>query len=224
MKLLLAEDERDLSRAVVKMLRLNNFTVDVAYDGEDALEYINAETYDCVILDIMMPKLDGLSVVKILRSKGNNVPIIMLTAKAEIDDRVSGLNLGADDYLTKPFAMKELIARVRALARRKSDIVDIYRFSNISLNPQSYEISTVSGTERLTRKEFQMLEMLILNKNAYISTEKFMERVWDYDSEAEINVVWVFISMLRKKLARVGAKAEIKALRSIGYKLEDGGK
>lgn len=220
MKLLLVEDERDLSDAVLRILKHNGFNVDTAYDGMEALEYLDAETYDGVILDIMMPKLDGISVVKKLRERGNNVPVLLLTAKAEVDDRVLGLNTGADDYLTKPFAMKELVARIRAITRRRNVEMHTYKFGNISISPETYEVTSDKGSIRLTRKEYQMLELLMLNSNTFISTERFMERVWDYDSEAEINVVWVFISALRKKLDSIGSNVGIKAARSIGYKLE----
>lgn len=221
MKLLLVEDEKDLSDAIVRLLKHSGFTADTAFDGVEALEYLDAETYDGVILDIMLPKLDGISVVKTLRARGNNVPVLMLTAKAEIDDRVLGLNSGADDYLTKPFAMKELIARIRALTRRRNVEVSTYKCGNVSISPDTYELMTDNGSVRLTRKEYQMLELLMINPNVYISTEKFMERVWDYNSDAEINVVWVFISTLRKKLKAVGANVDLKAARGIGYKLEE---
>jgi DNA-binding response OmpR family regulator len=221
MKLLLAEDERELSNAIVRILKHNNFIVDAAYDGVEALEYLSMEEYDGVILDIMMPRLDGISVVKKLREQGNNIPVLLLTAKAEIDDRVLGLDSGADDYLTKPFAMKELIARIRAMTRRKSDVITTFSFGNMKLNPQTFEMQTDKGVTRLTSKEYQMLELLVSHPKMLISTEKFMENVWGYDTEAEINVVWVYISALRKKLTSIGANVIIKAVRGVGYKLEE---
>lgn len=220
MKLLLAEDEKELSNALVRILRHSNYTVDAVYDGAEALDFLGADDYDCVILDVMMPKLDGFSVVKKLRENGNHVPVLMLTAKSELDDKIAGLDAGADDYLTKPFAMQELLARLRALTRRKGTEVSSYTIGNTSLNQQNYELFTSEGESRLTNKEFQMMEMLMSNPNTLISTEKFMESVWGYESEAEINVVWVYISALRKKLTNIGANISIKAVRGVGYRLE----
>ena len=220
MKLLLAEDERELSGAVVRVLKHNNYTVDAVYDGAEALEYLTYGEYDGVILDIMMPKADGLTVLRTIRAQGNNVPVILLTAKSEVDDRVEGLDAGADDYLSKPFAMKELLARIRAMTRRKNDVISIYTVGNLTLNPKQFTISADKGEIRLSGKEFQMMEMLVKNGNVLISTEKFMESVWGYDSEAEINGVWVYISSLRKKLQSIGANVNIKAVRGLGYRLE----
>lgn len=221
MKLLLAEDERELSGAVVRVLKHNNYTVDAVYDGAEALEYLTYGEYDGVILDIMMPKADGLTVLRTIRAQGNNVPVILLTAKSEVDDRVEGLDAGADDYLSKPFAMKELLARIRAMTRRKNDVISTYTVGNLTLNPKQFTISADKGEIRLSGKEFQMMEMLVKNSNVLISTEKFMESVWGYDSEAEINGVWVYISSLRKKLQSIGANVNIKAVRGLGYRLEE---
>ena len=221
MKLLLAEDEKELSSAIVRILKHNNYAVDAVFDGEEALNYLSLAEYDGVILDVMMPKLDGISVVKRLREKGNNVPVLILTAKSEIDDRVLGLDSGADDYLTKPFAMKELLARIRAMYRRKNEVINNYSFGNMILNPKNFEIKSGEGTIRLTNKEYQMLEMLISNPNCLISTEKFMENIWGFNSESEINVVWVYISAIRKKLKAIGSNVNIKAVRGVGYKLEE---
>lgn len=220
MKLLLAEDERELSGAIVRVLKHNNYTVDAVYDGAEALEYLTYGEYDGVILDIMMPKADGLTVLRTIRAQGNNVPVILLTAKSEVDDRVEGLDAGADDYLSKPFAMKELLARIRAMTRRKNDVISTYTVGNLTLNPKQFTISADKGEIRLSGKEFQMMEMLVKNGNVLISTEKFMESVWGYDSEAEINGVWVYISSLRKKLQSIGANVNIKAVRGLGYRLE----
>lgn len=221
MKLLLAEDERELSGAVARVLKHNNYTVDAVYDGAEALEYLTYGEYDGVILDIMMPKADGLTVLRTIRAQGNNVPVILLTAKSEVDDRVEGLDAGADDYLSKPFAMKELLARIRAMTRRKNDVISTYSVGNLTLNPGQFTISADKGEIRLSGKEFQMMEMLVKNSNVLISTEKFMESVWGYDSEAEINGVWVYISSLRKKLQSIGANVNIKAVRGLGYRLEE---
>lgn len=222
MRLLLAEDERELSNALVAILKHNNYSVDAVYNGEEALEYLEAENYDGVILDIMMPKIDGLTVLKKIREKGNSIPVLMLTAKSEIDDKVVGLDCGADDYLTKPFATKELLARIRAMTRRKTDMThSILSFGNITLDRTTFELKSQQGYFRLANKEFQMLEMLMVNPNQPISTERFMEKIWGYDSDAEINVVWVYISYLRKKLTAIGANVHIKAYRNMGYSLEE---
>jgi len=184
MRLLLVEDELELSNALVAILKHNNYSVDAVYDGEAALEYLEDQNYDGVILDVMMPKLDGISVLKQLRSKGNNIPVIMLTAKSEIDDKVLGLDYGADDYLTKPFVTKELLARIRAMTRRKTTVTDTtLTFGNISLDRATFELSSPSGSCKLANKEFQIVELLMLNPKNLISTEKFMEKIWGYDSE-----------------------------------------
>ena len=222
MKLLLAEDEKDLSKALVTILKHSNYSVDAVYDGAEALDYIMNDEYDGIILDIMMPKMDGLTVLKKIREKGKTTPVLLLTAKSEIDDRVDGLDAGADDYLTKPFATKELLARIRAMTRRREEtVVTNMTYGNLSLNPVSYEISTPYGSVRLANKEYQMMEMLIINHNKLISTERFMEKIWGYESEAEINVVWVYISYLRKKLTDIKANVCIKATRGVGYSLEE---
>jgi len=215
------EDERELSNALVAILTRSNYSVDPVYDGEDALYYLETENYDALILDIMIPKIDGIEVLKTIRKEGNKIPVIMLTAKSEIDDRVVGLDSGADDYLTKPFASKELLARLRALTRRGEQLTEnVVKVGNISLNRSSFELFSDSGSFRLANKEYQMIEMLMVNQNQLIPTEKFMERIWGYDSEAEINVVWVHISFLRKKLQQLNANIQIKANRNMGYSLE----
>lgn len=221
MRLLLVEDERELSNALVAILTRNNYSVDAVYDGEDALYYLETENYDAVILDIMIPKIDGIEVLKTIRKEGNKIPVIMLTAKSEIDDRVVGLDSGADDYLTKPFASKELLARLRALTRRGEQLTEnIVTVGNISLNRTTFELFSDSGSFRLANKEYQLIEMLMVNQNQLIPTERFMEKIWGYDSEAEINVVWVHISFLRKKLQQLNANIQIKANRNMGYSLE----
>ena len=221
MRLLLAEDEEDLSKALVAVLKYNNYSVDAVYDGEEALSYIEAGNYDGVILDIMMPTLDGISELKKVRANGNSIPILLLTAKAEIDDKVEGLDSGADDYLTKPFSMKELLARIRVMTRRQSETTDsILRYGNISLNRATYILSCGEKEIRLSNKEYQMLEMLLANPGQVISTEQFMEKIWGFDSDTELNVVWVNISYIRKKLASIGASVLIKAIRGLGYSVE----
>ena len=222
MKLLLAEDERALSEAIVAVLEHNNYTVDAVYDGQEALDFLTEERYDGILLDIMMPKLDGLSVLRELRQRGIKTPVMMLTAKAEVRDRVEGLDQGADDYLPKPFAMAELLARVRALTRRSGDYTpDVLTMGGTSLDRQSYELRCGDASVRLSRKEFQLMEMLLLNQNRLLSTEQLMSRIWGYDSDAEINVVWVYISYLRKKLSQLGSSLQISAVRGRGYVLEE---
>lgn len=221
MRILLAEDERELSNALVAILRHNNYSVDAVFDGADALDYAIAGNYDALILDIMMPKMSGLEVVKALRAQGCTAPVIFLTAKAETQDKITGLDCGADDYLTKPFITGELLARLRALTRRKTDLApNNLEFGNITLNRSTYELSGRDACFRLGNKEFQMLEMLMCSNGRLVSTDQFMEKIWGFDSEAEINVVWVYISYLRKKLLAAGANVEIKASRGAGYSLE----
>lgn len=222
MRLLLAEDERSLSKAIVTILEKNNYSADAVYDGVEALEYLESGNYDGLILDIMMPRMDGLTVLKKLREKGNTIPVLMLTAKSEVDDKVQGLDMGADDYLTKPFATRELLARIRAMTRNQMvQPVSQLTMGNITLDQATFELSSPAGSFRLANKEYQMLEMMMRNPRQIISAERFMERIWGYDSEAEINVVWVYISYLRKKLAALHADIQIKASRNVGYSLEE---
>lgn len=221
MRLLLAEDEKELSNALVVILKHSNYSVDAVYNGQDALDYITNGDYDGVVLDIMMPKMDGITVLRKVRESGNSVPVLLLTAKSEIDDRVTGLDSGADDYLTKPFATKELLARIRAMTRRKGENTgSLLNCGNISLNRSTFEVSSPKATLRLANKEFQMLEMLMSNKGMIISTERFMEKIWGHDTETNQNVVWVYVSYLRKKLAALDANVAIKAVRNRGYALE----
>lgn len=221
MRLLLAEDERSLARAVAAILEKNNFSVDVVYDGADALDYLRAGNYDGAILDIMMPKLDGISVLKTIRAEGSLLPVLLLTAKSEIDDKVEGLDSGANDYLTKPFDMKELLARIRAMTRVQGLQTDkTLSFGNVTLDCSSYDLRGPGGSHKLAGKEYQMLEMLMRNPRTLVSTEAFMDRIWGYDSEAELNSVWVYISTLRKKLKSIDANVEIRAQRGVGYYLE----
>ncbi len=221
MRLLLAEDEKELSRALVTILSHSHYAVDAVSNGQDALDYLETELYDGVILDIMMPKIDGLTVLRTIRAAGNQVPVLLLTARSEIDDRVAGLDSGADDYLTKPFATKELLARIRAMTRRHTEAVDsVLAFQDIRLNRATFLLSGPKTSFRLANKEFQMLEMLMANPGQVIATERFLEKIWGYDSDAEQNVVWVYISYLRKKLVALGANVKIKVARNLGYSLE----
>ncbi len=221
MKLLYAEDEISMSEAVVDILTYHKYIVDAVYDGEEALMYAESEEYDGIILDIMMPKLSGLEVLKRLRKAGNTTPILLLTAKSEIEDRIEGLDLGADDYLPKPFAMGELLARVRAMLRRKENFTpDILTYGNISLNMQSYELSSNGQSFVLPKLEYQLMEILMRNKGIYLSSEALLTKVWGYDTDTEIGTVWVYISYLRKRLLALNANVTITAKRNAGYTLE----
>lgn len=221
MRILLAEDERSLARAVIKILEKNNYSADAVYNGEDALIYAESNNYDVLILDIMMPKIDGITVLKKIREKGNKIPVLILSAKSEIDDKVLGLDSGANYYLTKPFDTKELLATIRAITRSNHATDSKLCVGNITLDTATYELSSANGSFRLANKEFQMMEMFMANPHILISAEKFMDKIWGYDSQAEINVVWVYISYLRKKLSALGADIYIKASRNAGYSLEE---
>ena len=227
MRILLCEDERDLSDALSAILKHNNYSVDQVYDGLEALDYLEVSNYDVVILDIMMPKLDGVEVLRRLRASGSDIPVIMLTAKSQIEDKILGLDSGADDYLTKPFDSSELVARLRAITRRVSTALQsVLSLGNTQLDTASFVLSTDSGSVTLTNKEFQMMEYFMLNAGNVISADIFMEKIWGYDSDTEINVVWVYISYLRKKLSSLDSNLKIKVSRNIGYSLvvDDDGK
>ena len=222
MRLLFAEDEKSLSRAITAILKNNHYEVDAVYDGEEALAYLECGTYDGAILDIMMPKKDGLTVLKQIRRQGINTPVLMLTAKAEIDDRVLGLDSGANDYLTKPFAAPELLARIRAMTRTQmTQNTSSLSFGNLSLNQTSFELSSPSGSYQLTNKEFQLLELLMANPGQVISSDRLFEKIWGYESDADPSVIWVYISYLRKKLTALNASVRIRAIRNAGYRLEE---
>lgn len=221
MKLLFAEDERSLSRAITHILEKNCYSVDAVYDGQAALEYLENGDYDGIILDIMMPKVDGITVLRELRSKGNHVPVLMLTAKAEIDDKVLGLDTGANDYLTKPFDTKELLARIRAMTRGNRAVDATLNYGNITLNRTNFELSSPTGSFRLANKEYQMMELLMANARGLISSDQFLEKIWGLDSDVESSVVWVYISYLRKKLSALNANVSIRAVRNAGYVLEE---
>lgn len=222
MRLLFAKDEKSLSRAITAILKKNHYEVDAVYDGEEALAYLECGTYDGAILDIMMPKKDGLTVLKEIRRQGINTPVLMLTAKAEIDDRVLGLDSGANDYLTKPFAAPELLARIRAMTRTQmTQNTSSLSFGNLSLNQISFELSSPSGSYQLTNKEFQLLELLMANPGQVISSDRLFEKIWGYESDADPSVIWVYISYLRKKLTALNASVRIRAIRNAGYRLEE---
>lgn len=221
MRILLAEDERPLARALVKIFEKNNYSADAVHNGEDALTYLVAGNYDVVVMDVMMPKMDGITALKKIREQGNQIPVLMLTAKAEIDDRVLGLDSGANYYLTKPFDTKELLAALRAITRVQVQVDNKLSFGNITLDRSTFELASPSGSFRLANKEFQMMEMLMSNPHQIISAERFMEKIWGFENEAEINVVWVYVSYLRKKLTALNADIIIKSSRNAGYCLEE---
>lgn len=222
MRLLLAEDEVEYARALAAILEYSHYAVDTVHDGADALDYGLSGNYDGIILDIMMPKLDGITVLKRLREAGMATPVLMLTAKSELDDRITGYDAGADDYLAKPFVTAELLSRVRALLRRSGTFTpDVLTFGDLSLDCVSYVLKGPEGECKLTGKEFQVAELLLRNPGNVISTEHFMEKIWGWDSSAEISVVWANISFLRKKFQKLGAHVEIKATRGVGYSLEE---
>lgn len=218
MKLLLAEDEVELSNALTAILKHSGYTVDAVYDGQDALDYALIGGYDGLVLDIMMPRLDGWEVLKRIRAKGISTPALFLTAKSETEDKIRGLDLGADDYLTKPFEMGELLARIRAMTRRREEFTQpSLTCGNLTLNRASCELS-VTGRDpvRLAAREFQMMEMLLESPGRVISVDTFMDRIWA-DGDADTDIVWVYISNLRKKLKSLGADVEIRSTRGLGY-------
>lgn len=221
MKLLYAEDEEEMSEAVADILTYHKYTVDAVYDGEEALAYARMEQYDGIILDIMMPKKSGLDVLKELRMEGCRTPILLLTAKAEVEDRIEGLDLGADDYLPKPFVMGELLARVRAMLRRREQFTpNVLACGVISLNQSTYELSGNGKCFVLPNLEYRLMELLMLNQGTYLSSEDILVKVWGYDTDAEVGTVWVYISGLRKKLAALDENVQIRAKRNVGYTLE----
>jgi len=221
MRILIADDEKPIAKVLTILFEKNNYSVDTVYNGQDAYDYIEMGNYDACILDVMMPDIDGFTIVRRLRKKGIDVPILLLTAKSEIDDKVEGLDSGANYYLTKPFDTKELLATVRAITRAKNSADSKITFGNITLDITTFELSTESGSVRLSNKEFQMLECLMSQPGTVISADRFMEKIWGYDSDSDIGVIWVYISYLRKKLASVGANVHIKSSRSLGYYLEE---
>ncbi|MDD5952973.1 MAG: response regulator transcription factor [Oscillospiraceae bacterium] len=221
MRILLAEDEKPLTRAIVKLLEKSHYCADAVHNGEDAIAYLESGNYDAAILDIMMPKLDGISVLKRLRANGNPIPVLMLTAKSEVDDKVLGLDSGANYYLTKPFETKELLAAIRAITRSQGELDNRLSFGNIALDRTTFTLSSPTGSFRLANKEFQMMELLLSNPHRILSAERFLEKIWGYDSDVEINVVWAYISYLRKKLTALQANIAIKAYRNAGYSLEE---
>jgi DNA-binding response OmpR family regulator len=223
MRLLLAEDERTLSDALTVMLTHSNYSVDAVYNGQDALDYLEAGNYDCAVLDVMMPKMDGITVLKNIRAKGINIPVLLLTAKSEIDDRVEGLDSGADDYMTKPFSSEELLARIRSLSRRNASVMfeNVLQWSDLTLNLSTYELFCGERSFKLGLKEFSMMELFLKNGSRILSKETLIIKIWGYESDAENNNVEVYVSFLRKKLAHMKSKVAIKTVRGVGYCLEE---
>ena len=222
MKLLIAEDELDLAEALTVFFEKNYFTVDAVHNGFDAYEYAVAGDYDAIILDVMMPKMNGIQVLERLRSEGVKTPIMMLTAKGQKDDRITGFNAGADDYLPKPFDPDELISRVRAMLRRSEAYQpSLLTCGDLSLDPASGELRCRGRAVRLSGREYQVMELFLRAPRQVFSAERIMEKVWGWDNEAEINVVWVNISNLRKKLRQIGSALTLRANRGLGYVLEE---
>lgn len=221
MRLLLAEDEKSLSHALVTILEKSHYSVDAVYDGQEALEYLESEAYDGLILDIMMPKVDGITVLKTIRKQGNKIPVLILSAKSEIEDKVDGLDAGANDYLAKPFDARELLARIRVITRVNTESNDsLIRFGHVILNRKTYVLKGEKAEFKLANKEFQMMELLMANPHQVLSTNRIFEKIWGYESDTEINIVWVYIAYLRKKLVKMHADIEIKAHRNVGYSVE----
>lgn len=222
MRVLIAEDEVSIARALKLMLEKNKYAVDMVHNGNDALDYIRAINYDVLVLDIMMPGKDGIEVLKTARANGNTTPTLFLTAKAEVADRVAGLDAGADDYLPKPFATSEFLARVRALTRRSSTYTSTaLTLGNVTLDCSQYILKTDKDEIRLNNKEYQLMELFLHHPHQIFSLEHLMDKVWELDTEAEMNVVWTYIAVLRKKLKQIGANVMIRTIRGAGYILEE---
>lgn len=222
MKLLLVEDEKQLSESLTALLGNNKYSVDPVLDGESGLDYALTGIYDVIILDIMLPRMNGLEVLKKIRQEKISTPVILLTARGEIRDKVTGLDTGADDYLAKPFAPEELLARLRALCRRMGEVIndDILKFADFSLNLSTYELEGSYERIRLALKEFEILKYFMLRPKRAVTKDELITKIWGYDAEAEYNNIEVYISFLRKKLLHIGSKAGITTLRGVGYKLE----
>lgn len=222
MKVLIVEDERQLSDILVTLLTQKGYAADAVYDGADGEEYALSGIYDVIILDIMLPKKNGLEVLRAIRKAGVSTPVLLLTAKSEVEDKIAGLDHGADDYLTKPFSSGELLARIRALTRRKGAYVgDELCYGDTILNRDTHEISRRGSTVKLGLKEYQILEMLMQNSGQIIPKERFIEKIWGFDAEAEYNAIEVYISFIRKKLFAIDSGMQVKAVRGVGYALED---
>lgn len=221
MRLLMVEDEKNMAEAIAYVLKKNNYAVDLAFDGETGLEYALSDIYDVIILDIMIPKLDGIKVLKSIRLENIATPVIMLTAKGELNDKVLGLDNGADDYLSKPFQTEELLARLRALTRRKEGLNnnDLLKYYDIELNPHNLTLSCQDKNYKLTLKESQVFELLLKKNERIVPKEIIIEKLWGYDDDIEDNIIEVYISFLRKKLLSLNSQVKIETIRGAGYKL-----
>lgn len=220
MRLLIAEDEAPLARVLQKLLEKSHFTVDVVADGAQALAYLDTGAYDAAVLDVMMPKLDGIEVVRSLRAQGNGVPVLMLTAKAELNDRVTGLESGANYYLAKPFEAAELVAALHAITRSPGEVDGRLAKDGVTLDRTDYRLEGPQGSLELPNKEFQVLEYLMAHPGHVVSADQLRDRLWDVSAAPDVSVVWAYISYLRKKLAFVGAPFTIKSSRNLGYSLQ----
>lgn len=221
MRLLIVEDDRDIVKALTALFEHNNYSIDAVYDGNDGYDYALSGNYDGIILDLMLPGMNGMEILRSLRAAGNRTPILLLTARSDIEDRVNGLDAGADDYLPKPFAAAELLARVRAMLRRKESYQgETLEFEGLILELAAYELCFQGDRVRLVSREFQMLQLLMQSPGSIVSTGQFMERIWGWDSDVEVSIVWVYISNLRKKIEKLGAPVSIRAVRGVGYCLE----
>ena len=221
MRVLIAEDEISTAKALKLLLEKARYSVDIVHDGLQAWEYVSLSTYDVVVLDIMMPGLSGLEVLDKIRKNHITVPVMLLTAKSEIEDRVAGLEAGADDYLPKPFATSEFIARVKALGRRSDYYTDLEKkVGNLTLDSNRYRVYTDKSSAELTNKEFQLLELFVMHPGFVFSTEHLMEKIWGLDSDSNIDVVWTHIGFVRKKLRNINTNVEIKTIRGAGYSME----
>lgn len=220
MKILLAEDTKDLNRALCAILKHEGYDVDAAFDGEEVMDFIERDSYDCLVLDIMMPKKDGIQALTEIRAKNIITPVLMLTAKSEIDDRVAGLDAGADDYLTKPFAMKELLARVRALTRRKTEYgTNDLKYNDVLLYAQTFELASENSV-RLSVKEFELMQLLMLHKERALSVDYIMEQIWNREPDVQPDTVWLYISYLKRKLRAIASETVIEGSEESGYMLK----
>ncbi len=221
MRLLIAEDDAKLLKSLKHIFERNTYMTDTVSNGVDAHDYALTGAYDGIILDIMMPYMDGVEVLRRIRAQGITTPVLFLTAKAEIADRVEGLDAGADDYLQKPFSTQELLARVRAMLRRQNAYTpSVLNVGGVTLNRSTYELSFADTLCSLSSREFQIAEMLMVRPNFIIPTDEFLSHVWGFDSDVDVSVIWVHISNIRKKLALIHAPIEIRFIRGAGYKLE----
>lgn len=223
MRILIVEDEVRLAEALSQIMTEQKYMVDIAYDGEEGCDYAMGCDYDVIVLDVMLPKMNGFQIVKKMRANKNSTPVILLTARDEVTDKITGLDSGADDYMTKPFEAEELLARIRALSRRQGEVItDVMKFGDLELNLSNYELGCGAKTVHLGFKEFEVLKVLMFNSNQIVPKETLIIKIWGADSDAEDNNVEAYISFLRKKMAYVGSKVTVGTVRKVGYRLEEG--